>query len=253
MRAFLSFLIMPLPVFWLLLFFTIFLFYLKKEKLKIVFLCISVFWLFFISTSVLSRYPVLFLEKQNKPLIYVPDSIKSKSVHILVLGSGHTFDTAFTAIDQLSLNAVGRLAEGIRLHKQIPASKLILSGWGADQPKSQAEVLRDAALELGIEDSCLFIQPKPWNTKDEAVEYKKLFDANIPLILVTDAIHMPRSYYHFRNAGLIPIPAPTNHMIKEPVNKKFMKRLLFSSQNIWALEKAFHEYMGLLWAHLGGN
>ncbi|MBK7712495.1 MAG: YdcF family protein [Bacteroidales bacterium] len=34
------------------------------------------------------------------------------------------------------------------------------------------------------------------------------------LILVTDAIHMPRAMMIFRKLDIEPIPAPTNHIIK---------------------------------------
>lgn len=253
MRIIFSFLTSPISILWVLLLAAILFYVLKRRKLKIFFLCLSLIWLFFISTSVFSKYPVLYLEHQHKAILSIPDSIKNKKVYILILGSGHTTDTTLTSINQLSQNALGRLAEGIRLHKQIPASKLILSGWGYTQTKTQAETLRDAAKELGIADSVLFIQPKAWNTKDEAKEYKERFDTKIPLILVTDAIHMPRSYYHFQKAGVNVIPSPTNNITKYSEADVFIYSLFPSPRNILALEKAIHEYAGLLWAYLGGD
>jgi len=195
----------------------------------------------------------LFLERQYNQLLNVPDSIVNEKTYILILGSGHTCDTSLTAMNQLSLNALGRLCEGIRLHKQIAQSKIILSGYGEVEPKSQAEMLQTAAHEMGVNDTCLLLQTKPWNTKDEAAEFKRLYNTDYKLIIVTDAIHIPRSCFHFRKAGLAPIPAPTNHIIKKSGNKPFYKRFLLSAQNINSIEKASHEYVGLLWGYLGGD
>ena len=253
MRVLVSFFTMPLSVFCFLLIAAGLLYYLKKRKSGLVLLFTSGFWLFFISTSVLSRYPVLFLERQYPPLITVPDSINGKNTYILILGSGHSCDTSLTAINQLSLNALGRLCEGIRLHQQIPESKIVLSGYGEVEPKSHAEMLKTVALEMGINDTCLLLQPNPWNTKDEAAEFKRLFNNECHLILITDAIHIPRSCYHFRKAGFYPVPAPVNHYIKISGYSPFYRSFRFSSNNILALEKATHEYIGLIWAYMGGD
>ena len=168
MRGLVYFFTQPLTIFWILAITAIVLLYLKRRKSGLILLLISGFWLFFITTSLFSRYPVFFLERKYPTLFTVPDSLKGSETYILVLGSGHTCDKNLTPTNQLSLNALGRLTEGIRLHRQIPESKIILSGYGEYEPMSHAEMLREAAIEMGINDTCLLLQTKPWNTKDEA-------------------------------------------------------------------------------------
>jgi uncharacterized SAM-binding protein YcdF (DUF218 family) len=86
----------------------------------------------------------------------------------------------------------------------------------------------------------------------EAYEYKRLFGDSTHLILVTSASHMPRSVSIFKRAGLSPVPAPANHLVKKPE----VKPLLWwfpSSKNIEKSESAIHEYVGMLWYRLEDN
>jgi uncharacterized SAM-binding protein YcdF (DUF218 family) len=64
---------------------------------------------------------------------------------------------------------------------------------------------------------------------------------------------MPRAIMHFRHAGLNPIPSPTNFIIKQ--NQKQDQNWFFipSSTNIHSMETIFHEYLGILWAKIGGD
>ena len=72
------------------------------------------------------------------------------------------------------------------------------------------------------------------------------------LIVVTSAIHMPRSMYLFQKAGLNPIAAPTNHLVKTSLQHDpwYWNP---SSYNIRKMEAAIHEYIGLFWSKLGGS
>ena len=253
MRLLIALLIMPLTIFITLLTLGLLFFKLKKIKTGKYLIFTSLVWLFAISTSLVSRYPILFLESQNNVLLSIPDSLSTSKIYIMVLGGGHSDDARLPGVDQLNNNSLGRLSEGIRILGLLPQSKLILSGWGAGHTTCQAEVLAHAAKELGVPDSCLLMLKKPWNTKDEANEYVKNFGRNNQLIIVTDALHMPRALYHFRNAGLNPIPAPTNHIIKKGTKESYIGLLVPSGSNIKNLERTFHEYIGFLWALLGGD
>jgi uncharacterized SAM-binding protein YcdF (DUF218 family) len=212
----------------------------------------ALLWLFFISTPGLSSFFIKNLESKTHPLLNIPDSISDYDVNILILGGGHTADPAIPNTGKLSNIALGRLIEGIRLHRTIPESKLILSGWGDSQSESQALVLFEAAKSLGVPDSSMVIISEPWNTKDEAYHYYKTYGTTRRLILVTDAVHMPRALFHFRSMGLYPIPAPTNYVVKKQ-SWRFRHDMIPSGQTISAFERTFHEYIGLLWAYLGGN
>jgi uncharacterized SAM-binding protein YcdF (DUF218 family) len=252
MRTILPALITPLALFFELVVFAFIFRQYGRKKTAFVLFVLAFVWLYLISTPIVSKYPIKHLENKFQALLKIPDSLLQKKTHILVLGAGYTSDTTLLHKDQLNHLALGRLIEGIRLQKAIAGSTLILSGWGSDQKRSQAEIMYFSALELGVPDSIMTIIPEPWNTKNEAIEYKKRFGSEYNLVVVTDAIHMPRSMYHFKKQGINPIPAPTNFMVKKGAGKTF-RQFIPSGGTLSNVERTMHEYVGLLWAYAGGN
>ena len=58
---------------------------------------------------------------------------------------------------------------------------------------------------------------------------------------------------HFRNAGLQPIPAPTNFIIRKNNIPGSYAYYFPSSGNIRNMEIVIQEYLGMVWAKMGGN
>jgi len=167
-------------------------------------------------------------------------------IHILVLGGGHVSDERLPTNDQLSDQALKRLVEGIRIHKMLPGSKLVYSGYArAGIPQTHAEVMGETAVMLGIDPKDTLLVRTPWNTMHEAIDYHQKFGDKHPLVLVTNAIHMPRAMMHFQRAGLSPTPAPTGFLIKKDKLSNSI-RLKPGTRNLRKMRKALHEYVGLL-------
>ncbi len=198
-----------------------------------------------ISTPFLPNLLVSTLEERYPVYTPAANKIPPGPVNILVLGGGHTIDSRLPANDQLSTVALARLAEGIRLQRRIPNSTLITSGYAGKGEVTQAEVLSKTAMLLGVDPARIRMQTAPKNTRMEAAEYKRLFVERAQLVLVTSAVHMPRAMYLFRQAGLNPIAAPTNHLVK---NSKDRDPWFWvpASGNIQMVESAIHEYAGML-------
>jgi len=127
--------------------------------------------------------------------------------------------------------------------------KLVVSGYSGKSKLSQAEVLYNTALMLGIDSAALVKSERPSNTREEAEEYVKLFGTEETLVLVTSAIHMPRAVMTFERAGVKVIPAPTNFLIKHGTVKNPW-RWVPKAQNILIMEQAIHEYAGILWYNI---
>ncbi len=225
---------------------------LNKKATARFLLITALLFLWITSTPIFSRPVVYWLEKQNNPLIEIPDSLKHQPVNILVLGGGHTNNRAIPYTAQLNYLSLGRLVEGLRLYQQLPESRLILSGYSGKEPLSHAKTLLEAAQELVKGTLNFDTLPEPHNTHAEAFYYSKRYSNCTPLILVTDAIHMPRALRYFYQYGIHPIPAPVNFILK---SDKFDWRSfsLPSGTTIVNLERVFHEYIGLLWQDLGGK
>ncbi len=257
-RLLIKSLLAPLPIFWLLLVIALVFYFGRKKRIARWFLVSSLFWLFLISTPFLPKFLMATLENQFPPVQLLNnnnnlDSVNDSIVNILVLGSGYETDDRLSYSAQLGLSALARMAEGIRLQRLIPSSNLIFSGYANFQPLPMAKVSAMAAQEMGIDSSFIQTICEPWNTKTEAEEYFKRFGTDTKLYLVTDAAHIPRAVVHFRRAGLNPIPAPTNFNIKKNNIPKRYTYYFPSSDNIKLMEIASVEYLGILWAKIGGD
>ena len=217
--------------------------YFKKEGRARVILWIAIAWIFVVSSTPFSQWVVSTLER--KYTVYQPSDFRGKRVNILILGGGHSVAPDLPAISQLSSPALQRLAEGIRLHRLIPGSKIICSGNSASKSIAQAEILANAALEFGVDPGDTLQNRLPQNTTEELAEYKKRFGSEAPLIVVTSALHMPRVMLLCKKMDLNAIPAPSNFFVKRNSSENnfdFQPYVL----KMLMLEYALHEYAGIL-------
>jgi len=251
-------LLTPLTLVWLIGIAALVFYWIGKMKFSKLALDLATLWFLLISTPFLPKKLLTKLEVQNPPVNINIEygkftTSKDTMVHILVLGSGYQTDDRLSFCAQLNTTGLARLTEGIRLHRLLPGSRLIFSGHPGNQPLPEAVVSSLAAQELGIDPNDIFTNIEPWNTKSEASEYFKRFGTKYKLYLVTDAAHMPRAMMHFKNAGLNPIPAPTNFNIRENNIPNSYTDFFPSSGNIRYMEIASQEYLGMLWAKMGGD
>ncbi|HEX2967840.1 MAG TPA: ElyC/SanA/YdcF family protein [Bacteroidales bacterium] len=252
MREFISFLISPLPILYILLISALVLRIFKKMKPAKIAALLSICWLLIISSRPIPYIIANSLEKRYRQLS--DDEIKRipDSVNIIVLGAGHTDDEDLAPNNQLNHYALSRLSEGIRLQKKIPGSKLILSGFGYRTDLPGAVVLYRTALILGMDSASLELSDRPLTTYSEADQYLMKFGAEKKLVLVTSAIHMPRAAMLFRSKNINIIPAPADFQVRHP-SQKFTWRWLPASDYIKLLEQSMHEYGGIIWFHIGGK
>ena len=247
MKSFLSGLLLPLPILFLLIVLSVYMSWKKKDKSARIIISIAIGWFLVISTSFIPKLLVSNLENRYKVFSLQSLAGNSKPVNILDLGAGFSDDDRFPPNNNLSETALARLCEGIRIHRIIPGSTLITSAKGWENEISQAEVTAQAAIVLGVDSLRIKMQKKPENTWQEAEQYKQLFGDSAQLILVTSSSHMPRAIYLFQKEGLHPIAAPANHLIKIGKHKRFWDWLP-SVDNIQKMECAIHEFLGLVWA-----
>lgn len=214
-----------------------------KAKVTLIF---SLIWLFLFSYSPFVNTLLYSIESTYPTLQQAPKEIK----YIYVLGNGHTTDEGLPITSQVSETAVVRLNEGIRLYHQLHENAtLIVSGYsGLYDPTTHAVMQKKLALALGVKKENIILRPKPRDTQEEAKAAKELL-GDQAFILVTSASHMGRSMHFFKNEGLAPIPAPTNHLasIQHPnYTDIFSSNALEKSRIVW------HEYLGLIWQKLKG-
>lgn len=221
----------------------------RRQKAGKIIVSIGVVFLIALSYGAASEMLLRPLENKYAPLTDV--SAISDIKWVVVLSGGHSPDPNRPITGQLSDASLVRLAEGIRIHRELPQSKLILSGGAVFSTITEAKVMADVAIALGVDAKNLILESESKDTKDQARLIQKIVGDN-RFILVTSASHMPRSMALFQKKGMRPIPAPIGHQIKE--KQKLTPAMFFpNAGRIEKMERAFYEYLGLAWARLRGQ
>ena len=174
---------------------------------------------------------------------YPKYNYKTSVKYIHVLGGGHNTDPAQPLSSHLSDASTKRVLEGVIIHKRLPDTKLIFTGYEGSTSTPTAFMNAQLAIALGVDEKELLINPAPRDTKEEAL-FAKTIVKNEPFILVTSASHMPRAMLLFESLGMHPIPAPTDfHSNNTP-------DIIPSLGSFYRSQTAIHEYIGIVWAKI---
>ena len=190
------------------------------------------------------------LERSYAPV--ADAGVAAGRVHwIVVLGGGSSADEGVPVETRLSEASLARLVEGVRLQRQLPGSRLLLSGGSVFGSDADAETMRALAVGLGVDPASLVLDPDSPDTETQAEVVHAQLGAE-EFFLVTSASHMPRAMALFRKAGTSPIPAPTHYLTQKnrgPAPADFFP----GSGGLRKAETAAYEYIGLAWAKIRGK
>lgn len=146
------------------------------------------------------------LETAHPAFTPPPDPVR----WVVVLGSGYNPDPSLPPTARLTGAAVVRLAEGVRVHKALPGSRLVVMVGGASADDGRVETVREVAGAFGVAPDALVIDAGGRTTAEEADAIRRLVGGE-RFVMVTSAFHVPRALRLCRDRGLDPLPAPTNH------------------------------------------
>ena len=170
---------------------------------------------------------------------------------VVVLGSGHTDTPGLAPTLRLSNSALGRITEGVRLLRVLPAARLVVSGPPIGANPSHATMLARAAASFGIAAERVVYVDNARDTEDESLAVKKLV-GDAPVALVTSAWHMPRAVALFHHAAVAVLPCPADFMGSRNVDFRW-DDLTWDSASLERSTAAVHEGFGLAWIWLRGR
>ncbi|MBW4645941.1 MAG: YdcF family protein [Goleter apudmare HA4340-LM2] len=223
----------------------------KRPRLAAGAIAFALVVLLFCSNAWVSQSLVRSLEWQNIPQTQIPNAEA-----IVVLGGATK--SGIPPRPGVDLSEQGdRVIYAAQLYRQKKAPIIILSGgrvdWrggGASEASDMAEILTS----IGIPLEAIVQEPDSLNTYQNAVNVRKILQArNIDkVLLVTSAIHMPRSLKIFQRQGIDAIAAPTDFLIsRQEVQelgsspKAAILNLLPDTDNLHKFTGALKEYVGL--------
>lgn len=186
-------------------------------------------------------YPPLALEK-------VGTGVLPSQVDILVLGQGLSRVSGNPGPSQVNGSLLARIMEAVRLHRQIPGSRILLSIGGINPPASEDLFIAKMTEVVGVNPAAIVKIPGALDTADEINAARKLARES-PIIVVTSASHMPRAMLIAQKAGVKAIAAPCDFQAPDPEkddSANWTPANLFPSAGCLATsERAFYEYLGL--------
>ncbi len=216
-------------------------------------------WLLVLASSLIILAMVLplhlYLARPLESRFPIPD-LPQKLDGIIVLGGA--VDQILTQdYAQTSLNdAAERMTEALRLAQMYPDAKLVFTGGSAEViPKftlRESDVAIRFFTDLGLPEARLTLESKSRNTYENVMYSKELVQPKEGEIwlLVTSAMHMPRSVGIFRKFNWEVLPYPVDFRVG-PTAASDPPR--FFSDKLSIIDLASKEWLGLLSYKLMGR
>lgn len=166
---------------------------------------------------------------------------------IVVLSGASTNNTYVPVTSRNSGDTLHRVVEGVVLANRFPEAKLLVSGGGYIESGPAANVMAEMARDLGVAPERIVMEPESRDTEEQARIIAGMVGGE-RVLLVTSALHMPRSMMLFEAYGVDVVAAPTAHVSTTHPQMKF---LLFPSASGAVLSGACaHELIGMAWFKL---
>lgn len=184
---------------------------------------------------------------------------------IVVLGGGT--ESAQYPRPMVEMNSAGdRILYAARLYQQGKAPAILVSGgnitWLGGRTMTPSEEMADILRFTGVPDEDIWLQNRSQNTREDALYSTEMLQERGAqrILLVTSAMHMPRSMALFEHLGVDVIPAPVDYTVTQAgwddLNtlrlESTLVNLLPNTSSLGLTTNALKEYLGLLVYRLQG-
>jgi uncharacterized SAM-binding protein YcdF (DUF218 family) len=189
---------------------------------------------------------------------YLPQEAIPAADVIVVLGGGT--EPAFPPRPMVETNSAGdRVLYAARLYQQGLAPAVLVSGgnitWLEDREVTPADEMQELLLLTGVPKEAIWLESRSQNTYENALYSADLLAQKgiTRVILVTSAMHMPRSVALFKAQGLDPIPAPVDFTVTQAgwdeltaTPSGLLVNLLPNPGSLSLTTSVLKEYLGML-------
>ena len=167
---------------------------------------------------------------------------------VVVLGAGYNPNPDHPPSARPNSSSLARLAEGIRIHRKLPGSKLIVLVGEKGGGDIRKQTVRELAEAFGVREDDLRIEQGPRDTVEEVIAISGAVGDD-RFVLVTSASHLPRAVRLCQDKGLQPIPAPADYQ----TGKREFATLhnLPSPGNLGVSQTGLYEFLASAWRGRG--
>ena len=175
---------------------------------------------------------------------------------IVVLAGGIKEPDATRRRPELTQDTLYRCLLAAKLYHDGNPCPVVVTG-GVLDPKSTippvALSMRELLLRLGVRDSDVIVEERAQTTYENAIETRKLLQSRGlgKIVLVTEAVHMPRSLACFRKQGVEAIPAACLHRATEFHGR--LEEFVPTPDALRDTMAVLHEWLGLVWYRVKGK
>lgn len=232
----------------------------RNSKLRTTFIIAALTILWLSSTTGFSHLLARSLEWRYP----TPDEVPSAEV-IVVLGGGT--EPAAKPRPSIEVNGAGdRVLYTAFLFKEGKADHILLSGgdisWLNEGTTTPAEDMAFILKSIGIPANVLWLENESKNTHENATFSAEILEENNVdrILLITSAMHMPRSVALFEKQGLEVIPIPVDFSMTEnefssDSSGRFLRKVMDiipQASNLALTTNALKEYLGIIVYRLQG-
>lgn len=211
------------------------------------------------SNGVLTNRLTQSLEWRN---VTTPNALPQAEAIVVLGGATRAQFPPRPAVDVMESG--DRVLYAAQLYREKKAPLVVLSGgridWKGGGP-SESTDMAQLLQAMGVPKSAIVEEPDSLNTYENAVNVKKILQERKiqRVLLVTSAMHMPRSLLIFQKQGINVIPAPTDFLVSEQEvtepNATLEAKILNAvpdSSRLDQTTRALKEYIGLVVYRLRG-
>ena len=195
--------------------------------------------LFLLSIEPVSNLLIYCLECQYE---LPSEEVLSDLDMVVILGGGMNISGGLRERAEARGFTYARVFNGVRVFKQSGARKLALCG-------GSAGVMKELALELGVQESTIITEARSRTTMENATELVKLLPPaeQRQIGLVTSALHMLRSEKTFKKQypNDIIVPVPVNYIYSP--EWYYLKYWIPSATSLLNSNYAIHEWIGIVY------
>jgi uncharacterized SAM-binding protein YcdF (DUF218 family) len=204
-----------------------------------------------VSMPVVAHLAVLSLESQYPSA----EQREAEAEAIVVFSAGLYPPNGPRQQAEMDEDALYRCLHAARLYAKGPRPLLVSGGKvDADTPgPSCAAVMGDFLRQLGVKEADLVLEQNSRTTYENAVESAKLLKERglHRVLLVVDAVDMPRAALCLRKQGIEVLPAPCHYRATSMEWSLFS--FLPSPGAARGFQRVWHEWLGLAWYWLRGR
>jgi uncharacterized SAM-binding protein YcdF (DUF218 family) len=192
------------------------------------------------------------IEDRFPPPAAMPDRVDG----IIVLGGALAPALSASRDQPIIKAAADRITAMVRLARRYPQARVVYSGGSGDfldQRNREAPWVKRLLAEMGCPHESIVFEDRSRNTRENALYSAELMQPKPgeTWLLVTSALHMPRSVGVFRAAGWPVIPYPVDYNTHGRLEPSQMLRFNLGA-GVYGLDPVAHEVLGLVSYRMAG-